>query len=117
MPFPLPLPRLGHRGLRVPFPWLGGVVVVCLLLGSCQGVTAPPLRCEQTGEQTVCIQWIKRSAKNHWEYRAGVTLDGIPQPPALYNCRTRRLTINPQPPTPFHTAGPGDLICRILKSS
>jgi len=100
-----------------PIPWLGGVILAAsLLLGGCQGVAAPPLRCEQAGEQTVCLQWIKRSAKNHWEYRAGISLDGIAQPPAVYNCRTRRRTMAQQPPLPFKAEGPGDLICRLLES-
>ncbi|MEH2027585.1 MAG: hypothetical protein V7K62_29185 [Nostoc sp.] len=35
----------------------------------------------------ICILSISRSAKNYWEYRATVSVDGVKRPTEVYNCR------------------------------
>lgn len=43
--------------------------------------------CRNYKGHQVCIISIKRSAKNHWEYRALVNVDGVKIPLETYNCR------------------------------
>lgn len=50
--------------------------------------------CQDIAGERVCLPKIKRSAKNYWEYRVTFNVDGIKQPPRVYNCRDRYYTIS-----------------------
>ncbi|NEQ97116.1 MAG: hypothetical protein F6K30_10385, partial [Cyanothece sp. SIO2G6] len=55
------------------------------------------------------------SAKNYWEYRAVVKIDGKRQPMAVYNCRDRIRTVKKTGKVvPFDLQGVGCLICQLL---
>jgi hypothetical protein len=70
--------------------------------------------CRTSGERTICILEIKRSAKNHWEYRAAVKVNGEERPIEVYNCRDRVRIQQDGTAIPFQSNGAGDLICRVL---
>lgn len=66
--------------------------------------------------QQVCIIQLKRSAKNYWEYRATVSVDGKKQSAKeIYNCRDRTLTRKGKYPIPFKDNSPGELVCKTFQ--
>ncbi len=72
--------------------------------------------CRVRNGQQVCILQLKRSAKNYWEYRAKVSLDGEQQRGReIYNCRDRTLTRKGKYPIPFKPNSPGQLICQTFQ--
>ena len=72
--------------------------------------------CRQRFGQEVCILKLKRSAKNYWEYRAKVSVDGEKQKyKEIYNCRDRTLTRRGKYPIPFKANSPGELVCKIFE--
>ena len=74
--------------------------------------------CRDRFEQQVCILKLKRSAKNYWEYRATVSIDGEKQrAKEIYNCRDRTLIRKGKYPIPFQPDSPGDLVCDLFKKS
>jgi hypothetical protein len=71
--------------------------------------------CRQNNGQEVCILKLKCSAKNHWEYRAKVSLDGKKQNNLeIYNCRDRTITRKGKYPIPFKPDSLGELVCKIF---
>ncbi|MGF1497265.1 MAG: hypothetical protein ACFB8W_10640 [Elainellaceae cyanobacterium] len=84
-----------------------------LVANSC---AAQPDLCRILNNHTICILSIKRSAKNYWEYRAAVSVDGVKRPVEVYDCRDRRRTQPNGIVTPFEPQGAGDLICQLLPS-
>lgn len=71
--------------------------------------------CRTSNNRVICIKSIKRSAKNYWEYRAAVSIDGVERPIEVYNCRDR-LKIRPDGTiVRFESNGAGELICNLLK--
>ncbi|MBW4532676.1 MAG: hypothetical protein KME09_01945 [Pleurocapsa minor HA4230-MV1] len=74
--------------------------------------------CRDRYGQEVCILKLKRSAKNYWEYRAKVSIDGEQQKnPEVYNCRDRTLTRKGKYPIPFKSNSPGELVCSLFQKS
>jgi hypothetical protein len=73
------------------------------------------LPCLTLNNQTLCLQDIKRSAKNYWEYRVTLTLNNIPQPPELYNCRDRIITKKDKSRVKFSPQDLSNYICRLYK--
>lgn len=72
--------------------------------------------CRVSHGQEVCILQLKRSAKNYWEYRAKVSIDGEKQRNIeVYNCRDRTLTRKGKYPIPFQPNSPGELVCRTFQ--
>ncbi|MFM2311443.1 MAG: hypothetical protein RLZZ04_719 [Cyanobacteriota bacterium] len=73
--------------------------------------------CRQDNGQEVCILKLKRSAKNYWEYRAKVSLDGKEQNNLeIYNCRDRTITRKGKYPIPFKPDSLGESVCQIFSS-
>jgi hypothetical protein len=77
------------------------------------------LPCTTLNNQTLCLQTLQRSAKNYWEYRVTLTLNTIPQPPELYNCRDRIITKNitkkDKSRVKFTPQDFSNFICRLYK--
>jgi hypothetical protein len=71
--------------------------------------------CRTLGDRQICILRIQRSAKNYWEYRASVQIDGVTRPIELYNCRDRIRIRQDKKVVPFEPNGAGELICTIFK--
>jgi hypothetical protein len=65
----------------------------------------------------ICIISINRSAKNYWEYRATVSVDGIKRPTEVYNCRERVKVQYDGTVLPFEQKDPGEMICSFFNSS
>jgi hypothetical protein len=74
--------------------------------------------CRNNDGHQVCILKLKRSAKNYWEYRATVSIDGQKQrAKEIYNCRNRTLTRKGKYPIPFKPNSPGKLVCSLFRKS
>mgnify|MGYP005847737837 CR=1 FL=1 len=71
--------------------------------------------CRAVNHQQVCITSIKRSAKNYWEYRVVLSVDGMEKPLELFNCRDRVRIQQDGTPLPFEPEGLGEQICRLFK--
>ena len=78
--------------------------------------TADAAMCRDRNGQQVCILKLKRSAKNYWEYRAKVSVDGEKQKYyEIYNCRAQTLTRKGKYPIPFKPNSPGELVCQTFQ--
>jgi hypothetical protein len=92
--------------------------IIAVLLGFTlfllSALPAEAALCRRTAERTLCIMEIKRSAKNFWEYRAIVSVDGKTRPIELYNCRDLVRVRADGRVVPFTESGAGELICRAL---
>ncbi|MEA5468562.1 hypothetical protein [Spirulina sp. 06S082] len=71
--------------------------------------------CQQKGDRQICILQIKRSAKNYWEYRVKVSIDGKVKPIEIYNCRDRLRVDKHGQVIPFSSEGSGEYICSFFK--
>lgn len=92
--------------------------VIVLLLVVWFGVAVPQAAastCRDYNHHRVCIVEIKRSAKNYWEYRASVSVDGSVRPIEVYNCRQRVKVQKNGGLVPFDRDEAGALICRFFK--
>ncbi|ABG53936.1 conserved hypothetical protein [Trichodesmium erythraeum IMS101] len=70
--------------------------------------------CRNDKGNKICILNIKRSAKNYWEYRAEVSINGVRKPLEIYNCRTQQKIEKNGNIVKFSSNGAGKLICSIL---
>ncbi|NEP81299.1 MAG: hypothetical protein F6K17_27870 [Okeania sp. SIO3C4] len=78
---------------------------------------APPAAasfCRNYNGNNICILSIKRSAKNYWEYRAEVSMNGKKKPLEIYNCRTEEKIQKNGKIIKFKPNGAGNLICNVL---
>ncbi|MFN6482595.1 hypothetical protein [Nostoc sp. DedQUE02] len=73
--------------------------------------------CRNKDCHQICILTINRSAKNYWEYRAAVSVDGVKRPIEVYNCRERVKVQENGTILPFEQKGPGEMICSFFNSS
>jgi hypothetical protein len=71
--------------------------------------------CRTVSDRTLCILSIKRSAKNYWEYRAAVSVNGVPRPIEVYNCRDRLRVRSDGKVVRFEPNGVGELICNLIR--
>ena len=85
-----------------------GIALWCLTSGPLQ---AAPL-CRTARGQQVGILKITRSAKNYWEYRAEVSIDGIRRPLGVYSCRSGEY-ISPQGSRTANDVG-AQVICQFF---
>ncbi|WP_265276180.1 hypothetical protein [Nostoc sp. KVJ3] len=65
----------------------------------------------------ICILSINRSAKNYWEYKAVVSVDGVKRPTEIYNCRERVKVQKDGSVLPFEQKDFGEIICSFFNSS
>ncbi len=82
-------------------------------------VQASPILCRTIESHQICILSIKRSAKNFWEYRASVSVDGKVRSEEIYNCRDRLWTRADGKQLSFEAPEilkSGDLVCRFFRS-
>jgi hypothetical protein len=92
--------------------------IALLLLVTLWFVLAHPAQasfCRTSHHRVICIKSIKRSAKNYWEYRAVVSIDGVARPIEVYNCRDRAKIRPDRTIVEFESNGAGELICNLLK--
>ncbi|MBH8552639.1 hypothetical protein I8751_09670 [Nostocaceae cyanobacterium CENA357] len=79
--------------------------------------SAFPSVCRNYNDHIICILSINRSAKNYWEYRASVSVDGVKNPNEVYNCRERVKVKRDRTVVSFGQNDPGELICSFFKKS
>jgi hypothetical protein len=95
------------------------IVLCCSLwLGNCltaAPAVAAPKHCRTLKEQPVCIDWIKRSAKRYWEYKATVTIAGVKQPTAVYDCLSRVIVEPDDTAVAFGRNDPGAVVCDLFR--
>ncbi len=70
--------------------------------------------CRTLDGHQICIIQIKRSAKNFWEYRTLVSVDGRKRPVEIYNCRDKYTIEYDRAVIPFKKNSPGELICSLF---
>ncbi|MBW4505397.1 MAG: hypothetical protein KME64_02625 [Scytonematopsis contorta HA4267-MV1] len=91
------------------------IIAFCFTINFLIANPAAAATCRNFHGHKICIIDINRSAKNYYEYRASVSVDGIKQPLQTYNCR-RKIKITPDGTiSRFEPNDPGDLICSIFK--
>ncbi|MBD2777326.1 hypothetical protein ICL16_36080 [Iningainema sp. BLCCT55] len=73
--------------------------------------------CRNYQGHQICIISIDRSAKNYWEYRAAVSVDGVKSPVKVYKCRTQVKIEQDGTVVPFGQNDAGKLICSFFKKS
>ncbi|WP_373542802.1 hypothetical protein [Chamaesiphon sp.] len=81
-------------------------------------ISVVPVRadfCRQVESQRICILDIKRSAKNYWQYQAMVSIDGIAQPSASYDCRDRLITDPDGNLSSFRSRKDGKIVCSLYR--
>ena len=94
--------------------WIALLLFLLLLLATVLPVEAAEL-CRNLNNRTVCIVSINRSAKNYWEYRAAVRVDGVERPVEVYNCRDRIRVQQDGTIVPFESNDASKLVCRLFK--
>ena len=67
--------------------------------------------CRNYQGSEICIVDIKRSAKNYWEYRVILSVDGVKQPLEVYNCRDRTTVKKDGTVLNFGQNNPGEIVC------
>lgn len=107
--------RHGYRGWGIVIGvllWAGLGWIGLGLLGTPQVMAAP---CYTVSGHQVCILEIRRSAKNYWEYRAAVSVDGEGRSLDLYNCRDRTHRTQDGRLIPFSKDLAGAIVCRLYR--
>jgi len=97
------------------FAWIGLLIGLIIALLGGDSALAQPSSCYRIEGQRVCLVDIQRSAKNYWEYRTVISVDGKKQPAVTYNCRDRTQTTADRRVVPFNSASVGQLICRFFR--
>lgn len=89
------------------------ILLIMLLMSIALPVQAAT--CRTVNEQQICILSIKRSAKNYWEYRAKVQINGEIKPMQVYDCR-KKITIQDNKVLElFEQDGTADVVCSFFK--
>lgn len=99
--------RVGRR-----LAWL---LVLGLCLASSAGAIAAPVFCQVVEGHSVCVLSLQRSAKNFWEYRAAVSVDGVARPVEVYDCRDRLRHKADGTTVPFSKEIAGAIVCRLYR--
>ncbi|WP_310487063.1 hypothetical protein [Chamaesiphon sp. VAR_69_metabat_338] len=71
--------------------------------------------CRQVEDRRICIVSIKRSAKNYWQYQAMVSIDGIEQASASYDCRARLVVDADGNTAAFRSRRDGQFVCSLYR--
>jgi|ERR671932_350088 hypothetical protein len=90
-------------------------LLLFLMLSFAVTLPAEASFCRNFKERSICIPHIKRSAKNYWEYRAAISIDGVARPIELYNCRDRVRVQKDGTVVHFERNDPGEILCNLLK--
>lgn len=96
---------------------LSTYICLILLLIISNTIASPAFAqvCRNYNGHRICIVSINRSAKNYWEYRASVSVDGKQTPIEVYNCRQKFKVQKDGTVVGFKNQDPGELICRFFK--
>lgn len=91
-------------------------LILILILSNVIVLPAMAAVCRNYNGERICIVNINRSAKNYWEYRASVTIDGVKRPQEVYNCRQKLRVQQDGTVVPFKSKDPGELICSFFRN-
>jgi len=58
---------------------------------------------------------MKRSAKNYWQYRAKLKVDGVQRPMELYDCRDRLRLPKDGTIIPYWQDEAVDVVCKLFR--
>ncbi|MFM2430816.1 MAG: hypothetical protein RLZZ511_2029 [Cyanobacteriota bacterium] len=111
------LPSILRSFFRTSLICLTCLTLACLTF-SFIGFTASAeaaIRCRTLKGQPVCIEWIKRSAKRYWEYKATVSIAGVKQPAAVYDCLSRVIVEPDDTAIAFGKNDPGAVVCDLFR--
>ncbi len=90
-----------------------------LLVFGALGLGASPAwavtTCRKTNGHEVCIQRIKRSAKNYWQYQAKLKVDGEQRSMELYDCRERLRLPKDGTIIPYWQDEAVDVVCTLFR--
>lgn len=109
---PLALETLKHFGHRSLVIFLMAIMVLLSMPAPAQAAI-----CRNIQGRRICEASLNRTAKNYWEYRAIVTIDGARQPRETYNCRDRFRVQEDGTVIPFEDGDPSPLVCRLYNKS
>lgn len=96
---------------------VSGIILIGILTMGVTAIADPAQAlnyCRTVNQHEICLLEVKRSAKNYWEYRAVVSIDGEPRPLEIYDCRKRTRMRQDGTVVPFEAQGAGALICKLL---
>lgn len=93
------------------------VLILLLILSNAVALPALAAVCRNYNGQRICIVSINRSAKNYWEYKATVTIDGEKRPQEVYNCRQKFRVQQDGTVVPFKPKDAGELICSFFRNT
>lgn len=91
------------------------MIGVILILLSLVTLPAEASVCRDYQGHKICILSIKRSAKNYWEYRAAMSVDGIQRAIEVYNCLEKIKVQKDGTVVAFEDNDPGKLICSYFQ--
>ena len=108
--------RLSRWVVRTGWKFIGvAIAVLAITVGlAAEPVMGAPLLCRTLSDHEICLMDVQRSAKNHWEYRAIIQIDGVKRPQELYNCRRQVRIMRDRSTVPFEENGAGKLLCKLL---
>ena len=90
-------------------------LLLFLMLSLAAALPAQASNWRNSNDHLICILSIKRSAKNYWDYRAAVSVDGVKRPIEVYNCRERVRVRQDGAVVTLEPNSPGELICNLIK--
>lgn len=95
---------------------------IVLILTFAAMLPAEAYTCRNYNGHQICILNIKRSAKNHWQYKASLSVDGVKLPIETYNCRDGQTLLREHPSIqnngkvmPFAKDDVRQVICSFFK--
>jgi hypothetical protein len=91
------------------------ILILFLFFGMSLASDANAAVCRQISDRNFCIVSIKRSAKNYWEYRVAVSVDGVKRPIEVYNCRDRSIVKHDKTIDTFKPDNAGEFICTMFQ--
>jgi hypothetical protein len=91
------------------------IVLTIVTIWSIASESALAASCRSIAERRVCIETIQRSAKNYWQYRTTISVDGIRQSVATYDCRDRLIYGSQGKITAFADDPTGKIVCQLYR--
>lgn len=102
--------------------WIAGLLCLAMTLGLWAGLgsltMAPALaaeNCRRVNGHQICIQRMKRSAKNYWQYQAKLKVDDEQRPMEMYDCRDRLRLPKDGTIIPYWQDDAVDVVCRLFR--
>ncbi|ABA20848.1 hypothetical protein Ava_1224 [Trichormus variabilis ATCC 29413] len=92
-------------------------LILLLIVSNAVALPAVAAVCRNYHGQHICIVNINRSAKNYWEYKASITIDGEKRPLEVYNCRHKFKLQQDGTLVTFQRKDPGEFICSFFKNT